>query len=713
MPTHDTSTTSETFDATSGATLEAATLETPAAETKRARGRPRKPTPTKVAFDARVHSSTIATIKAIPKDRRNAVRDAAISGVDRIKSVTVTPSHKVIFGKLAMEIRWSDGVFLLSNAWLAKECGTSQRTVERAFEAFRDARWVSRFQRMTKAGDPQTCETTIPLFAQVWAEMRAQQTAEGVPTGNSGVPTGNSNSAEGVPTGNSDSVVGVPTGLSGGTATDGGQPSVLAQEAKEKKKKLPSSASPMKVTHDSSASREVPAAPAPREEDDRPWHAPHLLGWLDYEDSRTARVYFGDASTMTDEIEAEVARAFPDDVALREMMLDACDGRLGRQLRTKGGMYTVRRLAAGIMAHAREILPDGGLPDDPCSPVTPRGAMRVVAQAMHDRIGNRPGEWLNSYALIGQRLACEMYTSCIIESDMRGYQPRPVTEEDLAAGNGEDALRIVVEAGGWKVLAPELRNDARGLLEFLDFAAAKHGRLRTEVLEVVVTFMRRAAATGWRVGSQQNKEVTAWPLFEGIAVPPQPNPQPAASPREPSEAEVQNACNWLRNYLGDRWHNSQRLKGAAKEVGISREACRAAMERVERQTVCGPNYQWITAMPGIPLPMADDGDIIGTLKAADHNRLVANRLYRQGSQPLLAYVRAQAEEHGCTQDDVVNIILDVLRRAASQEFGARQRILESMIGSNCGVGKPRYDIAHWIDFDRLIADAIRQKRETA
>jgi hypothetical protein len=36
-----------------------------------------------------------------------------------------------------------------------------------------------------------------------------------------------------------------------------------------------------------------------------------------------------------------------------------------------------------------------------------------------------------------------------------------------------------------------------------------------------------------------------------------------------------------------------------------------------------------------------------------------------------------------------------------------------MIGSNCGVGKPRYDIAHWTNFNRLIADAIRQKGKTA
>ena len=96
------------------------------------------------------------------------------------------------------------------------------------------------------------------------------------------------------------------------------------------------------------------------------------------------------------------------------------------------------------------------------------------------------------------------------------------------------------------------------------------------------------------------------------------------------------------------------------------------MERVERQTDSRPNYQWITALPGIPPrapPTPDDGDIIGTIMAADHNCLVANRLYRQGAEPLLAYVRSQAEKHGCTQDDAINDILDVLRLASSRSTG--------------------------------------------
>jgi hypothetical protein len=337
------------------------------------------------------------------------------------------------------------------------------------------------------------------------------------------------------------------------------------------------------------------------------------------------------------------------------------------------------------------------------------------------------------------------------------------------------------------VLAPELRRDGDALLAFLDREAEEHGRSPTEILEAVVSVLRRAAAMGWTVDDQPNKEVHAWTSFKGIfaraqraagaaqpppaearvasasdlvqldrikeillrqdltadekctgvgsvldaaravksptappataaaAAQPQPQtqPQPAATPKGPSEVAVEAACDWLRTPLGTTWHNSQRLKGAAKEAGISREACLAAMERVERQTIRGPNYQWITAMPGTPLPMADDGDIIGTIRAADHNCLVANRLYHQGAQPLLAYVRSQAEKHGCTQGDVIGVILDVLRLASSPECGARQKTLELMIGPNCGVSKLRHDVTRWADFNRVIADGIQRKEKTA
>ena len=203
------------------------------------------------------------------------------------------------------------------------------------------------------------------------------------------------------------------------------------------------------------------------------------------------------------------------------------------------------------------------------------------------------------------------------------------------------------------------------------------------------------------------------------APPPQPATPPPVRQGAGWEADVEEACKWLHSHLGNGWHNSNRVGHAAVRAGIDRQVLRAAKERLSLQREKDARHQQITALPGVPPPVppapATPGsdDVMRAVLAADYNHLLATKLCRQGAEPLLAYARSQAEEHGCTQDDVINVILEVLRRASSPEFGARQRALELMIGSNCGVGKPRYDITRWTGFDRLIADAIRQKEKTA
>jgi hypothetical protein len=138
---------------------------------RRGPGRPRKPKLPKRAFDAQAHASTMASIKGIPRDRRNAVRDEAISRV--MRDPDIRASHKVIFAKLAAEIQWKDGQCWRSNAWLARECGTSKRNAEMAMAAFRNMGLVSRRERKNEAGDYTTSETTLPAIAAVWTEMRA------------------------------------------------------------------------------------------------------------------------------------------------------------------------------------------------------------------------------------------------------------------------------------------------------------------------------------------------------------------------------------------------------------------------------------------------------------------------------------------------------------------------------------------------------------
>ena len=110
-------------------------------------------------------------------------------------------------------------------------------------------------------------------------------------------------------------------------------------------------------------------------------------------------------------------------------------------------MDALRRVAAAVMAHARENASDEDVDKDgDNSPARARGAMRVVMQAMEDRWGRRNGEWLNSYAALGKRLLqhqaqAELYV-------LRGSVPAAIEQLQLAqaAGDGDFYELSAVEA---------------------------------------------------------------------------------------------------------------------------------------------------------------------------------------------------------------------------------------------------------------------------
>ena len=95
------------------------------------------------------------------------------------------------------------------------------------------------------------------------------------------------------------------------------------------------------------------------------------------------------------------------DTDLREYLLRAAAGRIGKPLLSPAGLYTVRVFAAVLMERDTD---DDGLPIEPLE-----GLVRVL-NAIRQRIGNRDGERLNSYALIGRRLVAEAYMGGCAES---------------------------------------------------------------------------------------------------------------------------------------------------------------------------------------------------------------------------------------------------------------------------------------------------------
>jgi hypothetical protein len=296
-------------------------------------------------------------------------------------------------------------------------------------------------------------------------------------------------------------------------------------DVQKKQESTFSPATPTRSMHDS-ASRIEPAAPARR---DNPWFADHLLGWLDNENSRIAAIYFGTMSPITDAMEDELVDAFPDDRALLELAMDACEDRLGTRLRTEGGMDTIRHLAAGVMAHARGNLPADDLAHHRHSTVTPQGAMRMVIQAMHDRIGNHPGAWMNSYAVIGQRLAGEMYSGGCIVEDVGSYQapaptPRAVEPQNQPQPQGpaprpsrrrqqEDPIPpALCIADGWGILHKNLvRYGGQELREFAAAEAARYQCDATDIIDTLAVILRNVASGIY--GPQR------WEVVHGIVLP--------------------------------------------------------------------------------------------------------------------------------------------------------------------------------------------------
>lgn len=238
--------------------------------------------------------------------------------------------------------------------------------------------------------------------------------------------------------------------------------------------------------------------------DDNPHTSRVLLGWID---SRHHEVLLlGDHE---DDLIAELAEAYPD-AEMRALIGRGTDGRVGRPLLTAGGLYAARYLAAVVMSRARQELdPDSRL-------ATPRGAMRVVLQAMSDRFGRRAGELMRSYAVIGRRLAAEIYSG--ITDSLRLYRPQPVTEERLVDGMAaNDALRTVCEAGGHEVLAPELQDGSdaiAALLAFLSDESHKSDCRWVDVLAAVVSIMRESLQRGWDVGGRLREPITTWTQFD-------------------------------------------------------------------------------------------------------------------------------------------------------------------------------------------------------
>jgi hypothetical protein len=160
-----------------------------------------------------------------------------------------------------------------------------------------------------------------------------------------------------------------------------------------------------------------------------------LMGWLNPDNQADEAL----KDVSEDALDA-IWNQYPDDEALREWVIDVCDRRVAKAICSSAGLEAVRWLAAFIY-HSSD-------PDH----LDARGAMTAVLSAMWDAVGSKRGKKLNSLALIGKRIASEIYGAgdChalrfyrheapyVPPADRRAYRRRPDTQSIVDTGSCEN-----------------------------------------------------------------------------------------------------------------------------------------------------------------------------------------------------------------------------------------------------------------------------------
>jgi hypothetical protein len=172
-----------------------------------------------------------------------------------------------------------------------------------------------------------------------------------------------------------------------------------------------------------------------------------LLGWITSDDELAGQAINDVDPDAIAQVSAVVAEA-----KLRKLVREATEKRVTLEILTPAGLYAVRYLAASIVNDE----------------VGPADALVAILNAMWARIGSRPGQWLNSLALIGRRFAGEDCDGCAQFYAENGKPKFRVEKAPKRAAAPKDQnLQTLAEADHAKTLAPRLLRDPAGLAAFL------------------------------------------------------------------------------------------------------------------------------------------------------------------------------------------------------------------------------------------------------
>jgi hypothetical protein len=207
-----------------------------------------------------------------------------------------------------------------------------------------------------------------------------------------------------------------------------------------------------------------------------------------------------------EEVLAEFLDAAPHDISDLEMVMKddelksaiqaATQARVHRDILEPAGLYAVRVLAACLLGKG-----DGT--------VDPHHAIDGVLEAMRHRIGDRPGEWLNSLALIGKRLAGKLYSGEWAASDTfyrnsdssTPHKSQPSTHPSIPT-----LIDKIFDVDGARVLSEDLKCDRQQRL--LWKRLRKYGEELT--LTIIMSVVHRHMIDGGEIGS-----IRDWRYFDG------------------------------------------------------------------------------------------------------------------------------------------------------------------------------------------------------
>jgi hypothetical protein len=208
-----------------------------------------------------------------------------------------------------------------------------------------------------------------------------------------------------------------------------------------------------------------------------------LLGWVEVEDLE-------DTFFSADESVLPAIMAVAEDHELRRLLREATGGRVSNEILSAAGLSAIRSLAVWVLDHTGEE-----------NPHTPNTALAYVLNTIHERVGSRPGEWLNSLALPGKRILGAAAGGDDVGDDrlyVAGAERAPQAAPRIA-----EYLASLKQADGARLLAPRLYREPKGLEALL----RKYG---PDAISVIKGCLTRAMIDGTEIG-----KVHRWSYFTG------------------------------------------------------------------------------------------------------------------------------------------------------------------------------------------------------